>query len=169
MSGNHLVRCYSHTAVIVRAAVEDMPGSNVRDADQWIVGRGLNVVSISCALRHPIEAMAGDCVRAARIENNRSVNDHRCPILPGQRTRVVELDVIGKVGEEYLTGGKHEHISVVRLVGGSIRSVGYCGERPAIPFEELRWRMKGRAGHHEHVAVRFERSGTIGDSEIARK
>jgi hypothetical protein len=34
--------------------------------------------------------------------------------------RVVELDIIGKVSEEYLTGGEHEHISVVRLVGGSI-------------------------------------------------
>jgi hypothetical protein len=77
MSGYHLVRCYGHTAVIVRAAVEDMPGSNVRDADQWIVGRGLNVVSISCALRHPIEEMTGDCVRAAGIESIRSVNDLR--------------------------------------------------------------------------------------------
>ena len=59
---HQFVRRDGHAAVIVRAAVKDVAGLQVRDAHQGIVGRGLHIVAVRGAWEL-VEPAPGEHIR----------------------------------------------------------------------------------------------------------
>src|SRR5262252_5874022 len=60
-----------HAAVVMGAAVEDVPGRVIRDPNDRIVRGGLSIVAVSGSLRHAVEEMSGDLVRPAGSHGRR--------------------------------------------------------------------------------------------------
>src|SRR5262245_66197578 len=105
MSGHKAVECDAHAAVVVGSAIENMSSCVVRKAGKRIVRCRLLIVTVSGPLRHAVEKVTGDNVRAART------NGSRCRLNAWRPRRVVaSRRVVNRheeeVGEKNLTSGQ---------------------------------------------------------------
>ena len=157
--------------MVVRAVVEHVPGRDVGDAHQRIVGRVLILVAKRRSLRHAVEPYSRQPVGLARRHLHRRLVDHR---LPGSavlhRIRRVDLDIGGAIGGKYLSARQHEQIDRARRIGGGIRNGGFSGPCRAIEFKEADRRIgvaaivgidRTAACGHQDVAVRQQRARSI--------
>jgi hypothetical protein len=170
VSGYETIRSDGHRAVIVRPSVLHMPVDDIRDAHQWVIGGGLNVVTVSRALRYAVEPEAEGLIRLPAFQENRSEQQGRLRVFRMPRCGREDFHVVGEIREEDLAGGKHEHITDERSVYGSVGSARNCVQAMPIPFKERgRRSSETRTRKHENLAVRLKGRRTIGNIVRSRE
>src|ERR1017187_262318 len=158
---------HTHGTGVKGASVKHMSGAAVGDADERVIAGHLGIVTVSSARGESVELRTAQNEVLAMDERRRESGDGRRPRRIGASLGVVELYIPGTVGKQDLPGGKLEHAAIVGRVAGSIGNVDRRIEVGAVPFEELRARnVYSRAGHAEHISVRKESGGTVGDVEL---
>src|SRR5215469_1747581 len=170
VGGDQAVKRDGHAAVVVRAAVKDVPGCVVCNAHERVIGGGLNVVAIRRTLRHSIEEVTGDGIGASRANGRRITLDTRRPGWIVASSGSVNLDVAREICEQDLSCGKNQEVANERPITRSARWTRNRIEIGAIPFQN-RYRTVAEAGarHHQDVAVRLQRRGTVSNVEVGRK
>src|ERR1700730_507370 len=160
----NIIRRHRHAAVIVSTAVENVAGFDIGDAHQGIIGGRLNVVAIRGALGHAVEPQAGDLVRGSAIDDEWTLENDWRPFLAVIWSRREDLDVVGEIRKQDLAGWKHQHVAKKRAIRGRTRRTRNLLELVPVPLKkDGRSVAKTGAGHHQNVAVRFERRWTVRD------
>ena len=111
MRGHQAVEGNRHAAVIVRAAIEHVAGRQVCNAHDRIVGSGLNIIAVRRSLRHSVEEVAGDGVRASRTDGGRGALNARRPRCIVASGGSEDLDIAREIGEEDLPGGQDQEVA----------------------------------------------------------
>src|SRR5580704_19667464 len=109
LSGHNSPKRDGHAAVVVRPAVENVPGCLVSDTHQREVRGSLLVIPVGRPLRHTIEQMTGNGIRTPRTNCRGSFLDSWCPGGIVAATGIVNHDC-EKVGQEDLASRKDQHV-----------------------------------------------------------
>jgi hypothetical protein len=110
------------------------------------ISRGLHIIAEGRSLGRPIESDARNFIGLPpRNLKGRLQYDRRDPartlFVFMRHGRRVELDIVRKIGEEDLTGGKEQHISDVRAIDRCIRRPLNRRQVVPVPFKEYRRRI----------------------------
>src|ERR1700739_3498195 len=102
MRGHEAPKRYSHAAVVMRPAVENVASCPVGDTQQRIIRGSLDIVPVSRPLREPVEQIAGNDIGTPRTNSGGDGLDSWCPSrIVGSGWRV-DFDVFRKICEQDL-------------------------------------------------------------------